>query len=209
MTIPPESAPGQVPGPGPGWYPDPAGSGRLHWWDGSAWTGQPSGQPQSAPRAPRPEIDEKTPVYNPFIWIMAALPVLPLIFLLLWNPVVKFPTIGIRQRQPVDPASIFTTPFLLLVAAAWLAYLVSVLLAYLDWDKLRRDGVVRPFHWVWALLKPYIYVIGRSVIVRKVAPGRGLAPVWAVIGVTAVLLVIAAIKVSVVVATMSGQLATM
>ncbi len=207
MTIPPESAPGRVPGASPGWYPNPAGSGQLHWWDGSAWTGQLSGQQQSGPRAPRPEIDEKTPVYNPFIWIMTALPVLPLIFLLLWDPVIRLRTYGILPRRRVDPASIVTTPFLLLVAAAWLAYLVSVMLAYLDWDKLRRDGVVRPFHWAWTLLKPYIYVIGRSVIVHRVSPGRrGLAPVWITIGEGAVLLVLLAIKISNLIATVMAQI---
>ncbi len=31
-----------------GWYPDPAGSGLLRWWDGSAWTDKLE--------RPRPEV---------------------------------------------------------------------------------------------------------------------------------------------------------
>ncbi|GAA3317315.1 hypothetical protein [Arthrobacter ramosus] len=53
-------------------------------------------------------------------------------------------------------------------------------LGYLDWRKLRGVGVVRPFHWIWAFL-PTVYVIGRTTVIRKVAPRRGLAPVWVLI----------------------------
>ena len=108
----------------------------------------------------------------------------PLILLMFWNPVFRLRTVGARQVQIIDPASIFTAPYFLLVATGFVAYGVSALLAYLDWDRLRKDGVVRPFHWAWVFLSRELYVIGRSVIVHEVAPRRGLAPVWATIGVT-------------------------
>ncbi|MDC4232277.1 DUF2510 domain-containing protein [Actinomyces sp. B33] len=33
--------------PIPGWYPDPAGSARLRWWDGAAWTDRLIDQPEA------------------------------------------------------------------------------------------------------------------------------------------------------------------
>lgn len=72
---------------------------------------------------------------------------------------------------------------------------LSVLLAYLDWRRLRRQGVVRPFHWAWGFLIGF-YIIGRSVVVRKVAPGRGLEPLWAHLAVVLFTLIVAFIQAS-------------
>ncbi len=208
MTIPPNAS-----APGPGWYPDPAGSGRFQWWNGSAWTGQfSSPQFQAAPAqhpvAARRRISDRTPVYNPYIWTIVALPLVSLILLMFWNPVLRLRTVGTRQIQTIDPASIFTAPYFLLVAISFVIYGVSALLAYLDWDRLRKDGVVRPFHWAWVFLNVALYVIGRSVIVHGVAPRRGLAPVWATIGVTLLTVVLTGLKMSAIVATLADQAAT-
>ncbi|GAC1484419.1 MAG: hypothetical protein NVS1B16_13830 [Pseudarthrobacter sp.] len=80
-----------------------------------------------------------------------------------------------------------------------------MLLAYFDSERLRRDGVVRPFHWAWSFLSSAVYVIGRSVIMSKVARGRGLAPIWVLIGVVVLNIVVANIKMS---ALMSSMIAT-
>ncbi|RKR18626.1 DUF2510 domain-containing protein [Arthrobacter oryzae] len=207
MTVPPNSSV-----PGPGWYPDPAGSGRLQWWNGTAWTGQFSAphfqSPQQRLVEPRRRISDRTPVYNAYVWTIVALPLVPLIMLMLWNPVLRVRTVGARQVQTLDPASIFTVPYFLLVASGFLVYGVAALLAYLDWDKLRKDGVVRPFHWAWVFLSRELYVIGRSVIVHEVAPRRGLAPVWATIGVTVLAVVLVGLKMSALVATLANQAAS-
>jgi len=122
------------------------------------------------------------------------LPLLSLIFLLAWNPELRFRTLG--SRQVLDPTSMFTPWYFAIVVSGFLLYGVSVLLAYLDWQKLSQDGVVRPFHWAWCFLGPAVYVIGRSVIVHGVAAGRGLAPVWALIGTFLLSTVVTSIKVS-------------
>jgi hypothetical protein len=56
-------------------------------------------------------------------------------------------------------------------------------------------------------LGPAVYVVGRSVIVHEVAPRRGLAPVWATIGVTVIAVVLVGLKMSDLVATMANQAA--
>ncbi|HET8878513.1 MAG TPA: DUF2510 domain-containing protein, partial [Arthrobacter sp.] len=82
--------------PAPGWYPDAGGSGWLRWWDGSAWTGHLNA-PTAPVRAARPQLSSATPVYNPFVWLIATLPVIPLIILMFWNPVLRIRTTGLRR----------------------------------------------------------------------------------------------------------------
>ncbi|MDQ0680423.1 hypothetical protein QFZ30_003805 [Arthrobacter pascens] len=209
------------PTPSPGWYPDPAGTGRLRWWDGAVWTDQFSapyapayapGQQGPGPYAPasytpeRPRISSETPVYNPMIWIITLLPLLSVVLLLLWNPEFRLITIGSRNRTTIDPASIFTPAYFLLVFSGFATYAVSVLLAYFDSERLKRDGVVRPFHWAWSFLSGTVYVVGRSVIVRKVAPDRGLVPVWVLIGVIVLSIVVSTIKMSATMASMISSI---
>lgn len=180
----------------PGWYLDPAGSGRLRWWDGVTWTEHFGGAPFRNSPAARPEIGPQTPVYNPFIWLIVLLPLVSVVLQFTWNPVLRYRYIGSQRIPTLDPTSMFTPAYFLLIAAGFLIYGVSVLLAYLDSQRLSRDGVVRPFAWAWAFLGPMVYIIGRSVIVHKVAPRRGLAPIWVLIADIVISFILVSIKFS-------------
>ena len=65
-----------------GWYPDPAGSARSRWWDGTQWTEHyydpATGVPVAQLKAP-----EGTKVYNLWIWLVVFLPYITLPFLFL------------------------------------------------------------------------------------------------------------------------------
>ncbi|YCH07801.1 DUF2510 domain-containing protein [Arthrobacter sp. alpha11c] len=175
-----------------GWYPDPSFPQQMRWWDGVQWTPHlaPAGQ-QFMPLQ-RVLISNQTPVYNPFIWALVLLPLVSLLLLLTWQP--EFRTITTRQgTTTIDPMSMYTPGYFLLQASGLIVYGVSVLMAYLDHRRLARSGVVRPFHWAWCFLSPVVYVIGRTVIVRKVAPGRGMGPVWALIGMVVLSLIVTGI----------------
>lgn len=45
---------GGSPGPPPGWYPDPAGSGARRFWDGAGWTQQVDARPGGGPAVQSP-----------------------------------------------------------------------------------------------------------------------------------------------------------
>ncbi|MET3719585.1 MULTISPECIES: DUF2510 domain-containing protein [unclassified Arthrobacter] len=220
------STSGSIPAAPAGWYPDPAGTGRLRWWDGYAWTDQFStpyqqgayaGQYTASPYAAgpyanapaavqRPFISRDAPVYNALIWAITLLPLISTLLLLLWTPELRFITFGRQQTPTLDPMSIFTPGYFMLVFSGFVAYAASVLLAYFDSEGLKRIGVVRPFHWAWSFLSSAVYVIGRSVITSKVARGRGLVPIWVLIGVVVLNIVVTNIKMTALMSSLMGTI---
>jgi hypothetical protein len=187
-----------------GWYPQPDGSGGQRWWDGARWTEHtsPLAAPAAAPTptparaAALPQYDARaqprvragTPVDTPWIWLIVALPLLPLIPLFLWD------LDGYVLRSMTDPMAqlaIYLDPWYLTgIALGWAAYGVMVWFAYLDVKALRALGYPRQFHWAWTFLSSLVYVIGRSVVVKRQA-GRGMAPMWVVIALNVAVLIAA------------------
>jgi hypothetical protein len=78
--------------------------------------------------------------------------------------------------------------------ASFVLWIGIVLLAWLDHRTLRSRGLERPFSWAWALLGPLVYLIGRSVVVRR-RVGGSAAPLWLYLGLTVLGSIIAVIVV--------------
>ncbi|RZT58202.1 hypothetical protein EV140_2445 [Microcella alkaliphila] len=68
-------------------------------------------------------------------------------------------------------------------------WLAGIGVAVLDWRALRDRQIDRPFPWFWAIASGFVYVIGRSIVVRR-RSGTGLAPMWATIALQALLIAI-------------------
>jgi Protein of unknown function (DUF2510) len=177
-----------------GWYPEPDGTVGQRWWDGARWTeyATPLAAPPVAPEFPqydaavRPRVSEGTPVDTVWIWLIVVLPIVALIpfFLLDFEGyLVESMTDPMAQvRMYLDPM------YLASVLLGWGAYGASVVFAYLDVRALRQLGYARQFHWAWTFLSPLVYVIGRSVVVKRQA-GRGSAPMWVAIALNVALFV--------------------
>jgi hypothetical protein len=185
----------------PGWYDDPAGSGRKRWWDGTQWTEHvvdPAVPQQTVAAAPVPipGVPAGTPVYNFFIWAVAVMYVLPLIAFLFFDfdGYMQKAMTGAESGSPYGGLDAVLDPgYLLLIFSGLLAYALTVVFAYFDWRTLKRAGFIEPFHWAWAFLYSGVYVIGRSIVVKRRA-GHGLAPIWAWVGVLAVYIIVSLIK---------------
>jgi hypothetical protein len=175
--------------PPAGWYPDPAGSGRTRWWDGRAWTEQfaETGQPAyvAAPQPyspnvysgqPIPRAPEGTSPYTPFVWALAFLPIIELI----WSVVqISGESLAFDTDYISDPnAPLFTATDLLGFGVSTLIFGLGILFVILDYRALVAAGVPKPFHWAWGfflLIGLPVYIIGRSIVVRR-RTGSGLAP---------------------------------
>lgn len=196
----------------PGWYPDPWGQAAQRLWDGSRWTPQVAG---GAMAAVRPRLPDGAPIYGAAVWLVALLPLLSAVTL--WfirvdtSALADYLSTSAQSGGSTSPG--FLDPYSMLGAGYPVVMLLNlaleaalVVLAYRDRQHLARLGVVRPFHWAWAFLGGIVYVIGRSVIVRKVAAPRGLAPMWAAIAAYGVCLLSASIWVAVFVGSVVQQL---
>jgi hypothetical protein len=187
-TVPAGSTPpAQIP---PGWYDEGTGSGRMRWWSGVAWTehvavpavfAAPVAAPAPAVAAPvRPPLPADRPVYSAWIWLVVLLPLLSYTAILFYRPEFDDPS-GARYL-----ASVFSPAYFALLLTGLVVYALMVLFAWRDVVWLRKQGVVQPFHWAWTFLHAWIYIIGRSVIVYRVARPRGRVPIWVLIAVAVV-----------------------
>lgn len=168
----------------PGWFPDPSGGPGVRWWDGQSWTQHMS---DSAAQLTSPSIEPRqvspgTPRYTPHIWIIVAIPVVWVLLEIFLN------TNGYRIYSALAPTigslADYTGPSILLLQqlSIWVAYGLAVMFAFFDRRVLLRRGFDRPFHWAWAFLGSVVYVIGRSVVVRR-RSGGGLVPMWVSLGI--------------------------
>ncbi len=184
-----------------GWYPDPSGEPVQRWWDGRSWTAQSYDPEQQSSGAVHPG----TPVYNPWIWLLVATQLLPLfgLFFVDWDGLIRMaiadsmgPTPPlVEDRSPTEQLqAVLSVENVAQFVANLLTYLVGLLCAFLDWRTLRYVGFPRPFHWAWAFFPwTLVYVIGRSVAVKRAA-GRGLAPIgWYVAMIVLSVIVIVAV----------------
>ena len=187
-----------------GWYPDPSNAAQQRWWDGAQWTEHVSAPAYAAPAAAPAYGERVQPAYaaNPYtataqplrapegidlgtawIWLLAIVPVLPLLALLLidWNSIfaqMMDPRAGLEAQF-----AIYTNPgYLLATLGGWIAYAVSIVLAYLDFRELRNRGVPQPFHWAWTFLSYLVTVIGRGVVIKRRTGRSYSGPTWLAIG---------------------------
>lgn len=172
----------------PGWYPDPWNRSAQRFWDGGQWTEHIAAANGPAERR---RLPEDAPIYGPLIWVLALLPLLGAVVVWFIHVDVAQYVESVRKLAEYDgtgPAPMLN-PFAIFGAGYWVAlalnpllYAAQIVLAAFDRRRLAAIGLERPFHWGWAFFGGIVYVIGRSVIVRRAASPRGLAPIWVTIG---------------------------
>jgi hypothetical protein len=177
-----------------GWYPVAAGSSQQRWWDGSQWTEHVYGAPASQPGAggavaAGPALRAAAGVKPGTVWFWLLAVGAPVLTILDLIPVSIYlsQVIGGDTTDPTAiAANTFSAGYLLVLLSGWFIYAVCIVFALLDWRELKARGVPSPFHWAWSFFVlllgwPAVYVIGRSVVVKR-RTGAGLAPLWVFIG---------------------------
>jgi hypothetical protein len=146
-----------------------------------------------APPAPLPTVAASTSPFTWAIWVLAALPVVSLLIAL---NVDYRAALDMSPRGPSPEAAVASALSSLVQFLVWAG---TVVLAYFDWRDLGRRGIAKPFHWAWAFIPVAggVYLIGRSIIVRRRiegAPGAALSPIWLWVGLNVIVMFVAIVK---------------
>jgi hypothetical protein len=177
-----------------GWYPV-EGTAQLRWWDGTQWTEYTKETAATHPYVPAAQLKAPDGTKTNTVWafIVGLLPLLTLALLPAYVSSVAASMANI-SRNPADAAqlqssALFSPAYFAFVGVSFLTYALSVVFGYLDWRELKARGVPLPFHWAWGFLEaPLVYIIGRTVVVRRRARGS-FAPLWVMIIATVVIFV--------------------
>ncbi|MFT3797037.1 DUF2510 domain-containing protein [Microbacterium sp.] len=148
-----------------------------------------------APPVPQAPLQTGIATHTVWIWLAIVASTLPLfsVFLLDWDTYLQVAMADAAGRD-VDAAQVapFVVQSLVLGVAGWGLFAASIVFSWLDWRELGRRGVVRPFHWAWSFFVLSqvtllgVYVIGRSVVLKRRTGDGGWAALWVWIGVTVV-----------------------
>jgi hypothetical protein len=175
----------QTPAAPPGWYPVAAGQSLQRYWDGTVWTEHtydPTPQPLRAP--------DGTNTNTLWIWLLCVGgPVASMVLIVLegfWLRSIA----NVDFTNPTATTSLVDGPiYLLLAGGGWIVIGLLVVVGWLDYRRLRAAGVPNPFHWAWSFLGGIVYVIGRSIVVKR-RTGGGLTPLWVFIALEAAAIVL-------------------
>ncbi len=164
------------------WYPDPQVPGQKRWWDGRQWTEHTNADTVQVTRAQAPALAPGVKTGTAWIWLIVLLPILSFIPLLTIDWATYVRVAAIAPTSTAGQLGLLASPgYLITVAVSVLLSALTIVFAVLDSRELTKRGIVSPFHWAFAFLGSTVYVIGRSVVVKR-RTGGGLAPLWAQIG---------------------------
>ena len=168
-----------------GWYPDATGTQR--WWDGTQWTAAAPPTNFAGPGQPA-RVTDGTSANTVWVWLIVLLPLACVIPTFGYMAYLQQAMLDMLHVIPFDGSEIdpqdmvalqmgmiFNPWYVVLTLLSLATVGVSVWFAYLDARELERRGFTRPFHWAWTALSPFVYVIGRFVVVRR-RGGQSTAP---------------------------------
>jgi hypothetical protein len=176
----------------PGWYPDQTTPGQQRWWDGTQWTEHVQAPYSAAAATAVMKAPEGTKTGTVWIWLIVLAPLLGLssFFLIDWADFIdSMVATSLPGASFADSLAIYTSPgYIVSQLLGFVLYGLTVVFAVLDVRELKKRGVQQPFHWAFAFLTSIVYVIGRSVVVKR-RTGGGLAPLWVYIVETVVVFI--------------------